>query len=219
MPTIEEVQAELKTAKAENKTLTDRVEAMDAKVTEVLDEKKAEQRKREKAEKDAAKAAKNKATADGDTEALNKSWQEKFDKREEELQGKIDKRDGWIDKSTKEVAANTLANSITIEGSAKTVLSEIRSRIGVEIHDGKPRAVVLDKEGKPSATTVEELGKEIAADPAYAPVIIASMSSGGGAKGGHKGDGGAGTFKRGDLGGDKADRVAALKQRFPDLPR
>lgn len=167
-----------------------RVEKMDAKVAELLDEKKEEQRKRKEAEKQAKEKAQDDARKSGDLEALEKSWREKFETRENELLGQVKERDGWINQSTREAAASALASELAVEGSAKVLLPEIRRAIGVDIRDGRPEPVVLDGEGKPSAMTIAELGKKIAADPAYAPVIAGSKSAGGGAKGG-KGGGAA----------------------------
>jgi len=164
-----------------------RIEAMDKKIAELLDEKKEEQRKRKEAEKEAGKKAEAEARKSGDLEALERSWKEKYEKLEQEKDGQIKERDGWINQSTREAAAIDLANRLAIEGSSKLLLPELRARIGVDIRDGRPVPVVLDDQGKPSAMTIEELGKKVASDPAYAPIIAASKAAGGGAKGGKGG--------------------------------
>jgi hypothetical protein len=167
-----------------------RIEKMDAKIAELLDEKKLEKKKREKAELEAKKKAEDDARKSGDLEALEKSWKEKFEKRESELQAQIDERDGWINEATRETAAKDLANRLAIEGSADLLLPQLRDSIGVDIRDGRPVPVVLDENGKPSAMSLDELGTKIAERPANAPIIAASKAAGGGAKGG-KGGGAA----------------------------
>jgi hypothetical protein len=57
----------------------------------------------------------------------------------------------------------------------------------MDIKDGRAVAVVMDAEGKPSALTVDELGKEIANNAAFAPLIVASNAAGGGANGAQRG--------------------------------
>jgi len=164
-----------------------RIEAMDKKIQELLDEKKTEQQKRKEAEKTAKEKAAEEARKSGDLEALERSWREKYEKLESDKDEQIKERDGWINQSTREAAAIDLANRLAIEGSSKLLLPELRARIGVDIRDGRPVPVVLDDQGKPSAMTIDELGKKVASDPAYAPIIAASKSAGGGAKGGKGG--------------------------------
>ncbi len=65
--------------------------------------------------------------------------------------------------------------------------------------------------GKPLADAIKEWA---ASDEGKA--FVANGNAGGGAEGGGKGKQPA--QKAGNLGGSKADRVAALKNRFPDLP-
>jgi hypothetical protein len=161
----------------------DRVTKMDAKINELLGEKKAAQKKADDAAEAARLAAEEAARKGGDVAALEKSWQEKLTKSEQKYQDDLAKRDAIIDRKTRQAAANELAASLAVEGSAKTLLPHIQSRLKTEFRDGEAVTVVLDAAGKPSAMTIEELGQEIAADPAFAPIIVASKASGGGAKG------------------------------------
>jgi len=61
----------------------------------------------------------------------------------------------------------------------------------MEIRDGVPVTVVIGQDGKPSALTIDELKSELAANPAFAPIIAASKAAGGGASGGGNGGGAA----------------------------
>jgi hypothetical protein len=70
--------------------------------------------------------------------------------------------------------------------------------------------VVKDSEGKPSALTVDELKKEIMADAAFAPLIVGSKATGGGASGGK----GGGAAKTGDvISMSKDERLAYFKAK------
>ncbi|MEM1189936.1 MAG: hypothetical protein AAGI72_15495 [Pseudomonadota bacterium] len=162
------------------------------------------------------KEAKDKNARDkGDVEALEKSWQEKLTNRETELNGKIESLEGSLRTVLVDGKAEALAAELAIDGSAAALLPHIKARLATDMRDGQMTTVVLDKEGKPSALTVDELKKEIAGEKAFAPLIAGSKASGSGASGAGRGGGAAST---GNLAGDKKERVAAIKERFPDLP-
>lgn len=132
----------------------------------------------------------------GDIEALDKSWKEKLEARETELQGQIKKQTEAIRQITVGAAAIEMATRIS---TAPDLLSPVISnRLTVEYVDEKPVVRVLDKDGKPSAATLEDLEKEIAGDKRYASVIIAGNGSGGGGRGG-QGGGGASDKKFSEL--------------------
>lgn len=166
------------------------VEGLKNKVNELLSEKKEESKKRKAAEKKAADDAAAAAQNSGDVDAINTSWQTKYDEAVESL---TTERDGALKMLRVEKVhskAVELATMLAVPGSADVLLPHITSRLTMDITDGKAKAVVLDKEGKPSALTVEELGSEIANNEAFAPLIVASNSSGSGANG-NKGGGAA----------------------------
>ena len=172
----------------------DRVEKMDAKIKELLDEKKSEKSRRLAAEKEAQDKLEDAAKKAGDVSALEASWKRKYEDMVAKKDADISERDGYIEKSTRHTAAIELATMLAIPGSADVLLPHIERQIGVEIRDGKPVAVVLDKDGKPSAESVDELGKRIANTAAFAPLIVASNASGGGAAG--RGGSGAANGKK-----------------------
>tara|TARA_R110000782_G_C14819221_1_gene413874 strand:- start:25145 stop:25888 length:744 start_codon:yes stop_codon:yes gene_type:complete len=190
------------------------VSGLKAKVDELLNEKKEATRKAKEAEDAAAKAAEEAARKGGDTEALDKSWQEKYNKREQELQAQIDGLNGSVTNMTVDSVALQMASDLAVEGSAKVLLPHIKARLAVEQKDGKYVTAVRDAEGKPSASTLDDLKNEISSDPAFAHVVVGSKASGGGANGSKKGGGGAVT---GSFGGSREERQAAIGQKFPEL--
>ncbi len=111
--------------------------------------------------------------------------------------------------------ATEIATTLAIPGSSKALLPHIERRLSVEQRDGKPTVVVLDAAGKLSAATLDELKAEFTNDPAFGPLIAGSKASGGGAGGAGKGGGAA----KGNIGGTKEERQAAIASRFPDLPQ
>lgn len=165
-----------------------------AKVDELLAEKKSEAEKRKAAEEAARKAAEEAARKSGDVEALDKSWQEKLSKRERELLDQLESHSAQVRELTVGRAATELATELAVSGSAKALLPHIQARLGMDMRDGRPTVVVLDADGKPSAATLAELKNEFASDPAFAPLIVGTRATGGGASGAKHGGGAAKRF-------------------------
>lgn len=157
------------------------------------EERKAAKERAEALEREARERAEEAARKAGDTEALERSWQEKLAKREAELMDALKARDAQLVELTVGATAQRLAADLAVPGSADVLLPHIKSRLRYE--DGK--IIVLDAEGKPSASTVDELANEIRNDSRFKPLIVASMADGGGASGSR--GGGAATLKRSQM--------------------
>ncbi|MBD8194403.1 hypothetical protein IFR35_23690 [Pseudomonas fluorescens] len=195
------------------------VAGLKAKVDELLGEKKAAEKKAREAEETARLEREELARKSGNVEELEKSWSEKFNRREAELNGLLEQERGTLSTQIRDLTvgrtATDIASALAIPGSAKALLPHIERRLSVEQRDGKPVVVVLDQQGKLSAATLDELKAEFANDTAFAPLIAGSKASGGGAAGA----GGGGGAAKGKIGGTKEERQAAIASRFPDLPQ
>ncbi|MDD1131157.1 hypothetical protein [Pseudomonas shahriarae] len=195
------------------------VTGLKAKVDELLGEKKAAEKARKDAEEQARLEREEAARKSGNVEELEKSWSEKFNRREAELNGLLEQERGTLSTQIRDLTvgrtATDIASALAIPGSAKALLPHIERRLSVEQRDGKPVVVVLDQQGKLSAATLDELKAEFANDTAFAPLIAGSKASGGGAAGA----GGGGGAAKGKIGGTKEERTAAIASRFPDLPQ
>ncbi|MBK5416355.1 hypothetical protein [Pseudomonas sp. TH31] len=194
------------------------VSGLKSKVQELLDEKKTADKARKDAEDQARLEREENARKSGNVEELEKSWSEKFNRREAELNGMLEQERGTLSTQIRDLTvgrtATDIASALAIPGSAKALLPHIERRLSVEQRDGKPVVVVLDAQGKLSAATLDELKAEFANDTAFAPLIAGSKASGGGAGGA----GGGGGAAKGNIGGTKAERTAAIASRFSDLP-
>ncbi|WP_434676218.1 hypothetical protein [Pseudomonas sp. D3-10] len=194
------------------------VSGLKSKVQELLDEKKAAEKKAREAEELARTEREEAARKSGNVEELEKSWSEKYSKREAELSAMLEQERGTLTTQIRDLTvgrtATDIASALAIPGSAKALLPHIERRLSVEQRDGKPVVVVLDQQGKLSAATLDELKAEFANDVAFAPLIAGSKASGGGAAGAGKGGGAA----KGNIGGNKTERTAAIASKFPDLP-
>jgi hypothetical protein len=195
------------------------VSGLKSKVEELLGEKKAAEKARKDAEEQARLEREEAARKSGNVEELEKSWSEKYNRREAELNGMLEQERGTLSTQIRDLTvgrtATDIASALAIPGSAKALLPHIERRLSVEQRDGKPVVVVLDQQGKLSAATLDELKAEFANDTAFAPLIAGSKASGGGAAGA----GGGGGAAKGKIGGTKEERTAAIASRFPDLPQ
>ncbi|VVP63077.1 hypothetical protein PS907_00124 [Pseudomonas fluorescens] len=195
------------------------VTGLKAKVDELLGEKKLAEKKAREAEELARTEREEAARKSGNVEELEKSWSEKYNRREAELNGMLEQERGTLSGQIRDLTvgrtATDIASALAIPGSAKALLPHIERRLSVEQRDGKPVVVVLDQQGKLSAATLDELKAEFANDTAFAPLIAGSKASGGGAAGA----GGGGGAAKGKIGGTKEERQAAIASRFPDLPQ
>lgn len=175
------------------------VSGLKAKVDELLSEKKAaKEQAAEQAEK-ARKAAEDAAKKGGDIEALEKSWQQKIESIESQYKGQIDQLTGSINSMTVDSVASKLASELALPGSADILIPHIKSRLAAEQREGKFVTVVKDLEGKPSASTIDDLKAEFTNNKAFAPVIVGSKASGGGANGANGGAGGQPTKSRSEF--------------------
>ena len=194
------------------------VSGLKSKVQELLDEKKAADKARKDAEDQARLEREENARKSGNVEELERSWTEKFNRREAELNGMLEQERGTLSTQIRDLTvgrtATDIASALAIPGSAKALLPHIERRLSVEQRDGKPVVVVLDQQGKLSAATLDELKAEFANDTAFAPLIAGSKASGGGAAGA----GGGGGAPKGNIGGTKTERTAAIASKYPDLP-
>ena len=194
------------------------VSGLKSKVEELLGEKKAAEKARKDAEEQARLEREEAARKSGNVEELEKSWTEKFNRREAELSSQLESTNSALQGQIRDLTvgrtATDIATTLAIPGSAKALLPHIERRLSVEQRDGKPTVVVLDASGKLSASTLDELKAEFTNDPAFGPLIAGSKASGGGAGGAGKGGGAA----QGNIGGNKDERTKAIASKYPDLP-
>lgn len=189
MKTAEELQAELAAAVAKNTEMQKQLDAVLAKQDELLDETKKAKRAKQEAEEKARIEAEELAKKSGNTEALDKSWQEKFDKREAEFKTEREALTGNLNSLLVDGVAAKIAGDLALPGSADVLMPHIKARLGTEMKNGKFVTVVRDQKGQPSALTIDELAKEISGNQAFAPVLVGSKATGGGANGSQKGGG------------------------------
>ena len=129
---------------------------------------------------EAVAAAEEAARKSGDVEALEKSWGDKYAKLQETTSATSASNLAVINDLTAGATRKDIAASMALKGSEGIFEQIIANRIGVEMRDGKPITVVMDKSGKPSAATLDEFKKELSEDAALKPLLAGSKGSGGG---------------------------------------
>lgn len=171
------------------------VSGLKAKNDELLAELRANKTKAREAEEAARIAAEDAARKSGNTEALDRSWQEKHTAALAEKDGTLSALQAQVHALTVGATAARVAGELAVQGSSAVLQQIIEPRLSMELREGKPTVVVLDAERRPTALTVEEFKTQLFNDAALAPLIASSRASGGGATGG-KGGGAAKTWNQ-----------------------
>lgn len=172
---------------------------------------------------EAEKQAADQSREKGDVVALEKSWRQKYEKDLSEAKEKADAQGDLyrtnINRLLIDNEANRIAAELAIKGSEQVITPHIKSRLAVEERDGTFITVVKDSEGNVSALTTDDLKKEISSNPGFAPVLLGSKASGGGADG-SKPSGGV-ALKRSEMNSKaKAEYISEHGQdNFLKLPK
>lgn len=194
-----------------------RIHKMDAKISELLNEKKSEAAKRKEAEEAAIKAAEEAARKAGDVEAVEKSLRSKYAKeleaRETEIKAATSQLRGLLVKQE----AMRIAASYAVDSDSVTTLARlIETNLDMDVRDGEYTTIVKGPDGKPTGLTLDEFEKGLVQDKSLARLLKASDATGGGAKGSTRSGGAAQTVKA-NFAGSKEERIAALRSKFPEL--
>ncbi len=149
-----------------------------------------------------------------DVEALENSWKTKLQTRETELNTQVDMLNGVITNNTVKNTAKDIAQMFLAPAA---VIPMITSRLKSEIVNGEAVTRVLDKNGQLSAMTIDDLKNEFKSDATFAPILVGSQASGGGAAGSGGGNPGAGGKKLKDM--NDQERVTLFKSNRTEFDR
>lgn len=208
----EDKNADVEALKAQVAELTKGIEALKSKNDELLTETKAAKAARREAEDRAKAEAEELAKKSGNFDAYKKSVDEKSAKEIAQLRETLESEIASNRKSIAEREAMAIASAIAVPNSESLLMPHILSRISVDREDERYVVRVLGLDGKPSAASLDDLKTEFTTSPAFAPVIVGSKASGGGANGSSNGGGAA--QPQGDLGGTPEQRRAAIAAKL-----
>lgn len=165
------------------------------------------QKKIDEAEEAKAKAEEEAVLKSGDIEKITKQMEEKYNKL-------LDEKDTVLSETqtrlNKEVIDKGLTDALTQAGVAPQFIEDLRIAIKAK-HKGEVTADGATLDGKPITDYVSEWSQSD-----QGKHYLSAPENGGGGAQGANGGGKASTVKA-DLTGDRSARVAALKQKFPDL--
>lgn len=135
---------------------------------------------RKEQEKLAREAALEAAQKSGDLEALRKSIDAEKAAIREEYSPKLTRYENTIVNLTVGTAAAKFAAEVFGEH-AEVMEPHVKARLTHSIDGETATVLVVDPTGKPSAKSLEDLKVEFRADKRFAPFVIGSKASGGGA--------------------------------------
>ncbi|ODT09445.1 MAG: hypothetical protein ABS35_42970 [Kaistia sp. SCN 65-12] len=137
-----------------------------------------------------------------------------------------DERIGHLTKTVEGLLIDAAATSALAEakGSVELLLPHVRAHTRVKEVDGKFQVEVIDKDGnakiadsKGTPMDIKGLVAEMRQSEAFGRAFEASGNSGTGKQPGN--GGGFGGGKKGDFGGTREERAAAIAAKFPDLEK
>lgn len=115
-----------------------------------------------------------------DIASLEKSWNEKYTKREKELTDNYTKLQTSVKNSLIQATSRTLAEELSTV--PVLMARAIADRLTVDFDADLPVVKIIDPQGKISAATIDDLKKEFASNKDFAAIIRANQASGGAGK-------------------------------------
>lgn len=189
----------------------DEVKGLKSKVDQLLTEKKQAKSQAEQAAEAARIAQEEAARKTGDVQALEQSLAKKYQSEIERRDAEIQKRDQRILGGAKSGVIAELSGKFVAPDAAKLMLVSL-----VDVsYDEKGEVVTVFKglDGQPVGTNAKDFEAYLAKEKAFAPMLVGTTSTGGGAPG-SSGRGGAATkvVSRQQFDGmSQADRQAHVK--------
>ena len=187
----------------------DEVKGLKSKVDQLLTEKKQAKSQAEQAAEAARIAQEESARKTGDVQALEQSLAKKYQSEIERRDAEIQKRDVRILGGAKSGVIAELSGKFVAPDAAKLMLGSL-----VDVsYDEKGEVVTVFKglDGQPVGTSAKDFEAYLAKEKAFAPMLVGTTSTGGGAPG-SAGRGGAAAKKFADMTGSE---LVALRRENP----
>lgn len=116
----------------------------------------------------------------GDIDKIDNAWKAKMEKQEKEASERTARNQDFIRKNLIGATADRIAAEIS---TMPTIMARtIRDRLSVNFDGDEPTLVILGSDGEPDKkATLDGLKKEFLTNKEFAPILIGSKASGGGA--------------------------------------
>lgn len=158
--------------------------------------------------------------AKGDIVLLEKSWKQKLTEAQETHAKEVTRLNNFLNKSLVDSVAQKIATDVAGDN-ADILVPHVKTRLSANLEGDQALTRVLDKDGKPSAMSTDELTKEFRENKRFAPIVLQSKASGGGAAGGggNGGVGGAGTGQKKFSELNDQERTTLFNTNRPEFDR
>jgi Skp family chaperone for outer membrane proteins len=185
------------------------VTGLKKKVDELLDEAKTAKRTARELQEKLDEQNRTVAEKSGDIEAVKKSLRDKYDTEVKTLTERNALLAQKLERELVTNVAQAIAAEIAVDQqSIESVRKLIEPRLTVIEKDGEFTTGVKTADGKPSGLTLDEYVKDVQKDVSMSRLLKASSATGGGATNSSKGGGAA---HKGNWGGTKEERIAAIQ--------
>lgn len=118
-----------------------------------------------------------KAKKAGDIEAIEKSWQDKYERLKTTKEKEVERYKQHLTHTLVDKTAAEIAAEISV--SPRIMERFVRDRLMADFDGDVPKTRVLDADGNPSALTVDELKQEFLQNEEFSSILVASRASGG----------------------------------------
>lgn len=212
--TDEALMNSLKNAKREREQVRSQYEEVNTRLSEF-----------EKNQKDAIEKARQEALEEartkGDVKAIEERYQQQMDdlqkrysETEAQYKERMDKMAATIKEDKKRAIISELAEDATDKG-RKAFKALIAGRVDIDPETGKE--TFLNEDGSASSLDIAGFKAEIMKDESFSPLLKADVVTNGGGNANGSNGGGSVPTERANLSGNKQERTAAIKKKFPEL--
>ena len=193
---------------AQLKALTESVSKLEANNKALVDEKRQFKEQAQTEAERAEQARLEAAEKSGNIDEIKTA----YTKRAEEEKAAYENQLSVFKQGAKSQALDSVL-SVFDEKYRGIVGPSLGGRIDIDTSAGKMVPVVLDESGKPTALSLKEFADQLKGNESYAGLLQGSQARGAGALNQGAISGGA-TSPKGNMGGSKAERQAAIAARF-----
>lgn len=192
--------AELKVSK-----LKSSLDGMDAKLKDF-------ERKESEKMAEAERAALEKLKKEGKLDEILADADRRMNESQKQFQERIERMSNQIKTEKRTAIVADLAAEVATERGSAAFKRLVSSMIDVDPESGK--VTILNADGSASALDLKGLKAELEKDEVFAPLMKASVATQGGGLVNGSNQSGSASFGKGNLGGSRSEREAAIAAKF-----
>lgn len=198
--------AEFKAAK-----LKTSLDGLDSKLKETSGKLSEYEQKQAERQAEAERKALEKLKSEGKVDEILADAERRIGETTKQFQERIEKMANQIKTEKRSAVVSDLSEMATDKGRA-AFKRLIASRIDVDAETGK--VTFLNDDGSASSLDLAGFKAELSKDESLSPLLKSDIATFGGGKVNGSNDVGSASFGKGNMGGSRAEREAAIKQKF-----